>query len=89
MTQPLRACTVLGLVGVLGLCTLACGCAARRPLWQPPGPLPNQQFRATVHDPYADNEVGPEVVGARPREFQKPLPEAVRARGFWESLRGY
>ena len=50
--------------------------------WSNPGTMSQQQQRATVFDPYADNTAGPEIVGGRPREFQKPLAEPVRARGF-------
>ena len=48
----------------------------------PPGTIQQQQLRASVHDPYADPKAGPEVVGGRPREYQKPLPEATRSRFF-------
>ena len=36
-------------------------------------------------DPYPDPNAGPEVVGGRPREFQKPLPEPVRSRYLTDS----
>jgi hypothetical protein len=52
------------------------------PNWDSPGTLSQQQQRATVFDPFANNEVGPEIVGGRPRDFQKPMNEATRAHGF-------
>jgi len=60
-------------------CLVFSGCRMSRPDWFRPGNLPYQQQRAVVHDPYADNDAGPEVVGARPREYEKPLAEPVRA----------
>ena len=37
-----------------------------------------QKARAVYFDPYPLNDIGPEVVGGRPRGFQNPLPEANR-----------
>ena len=45
-----------------------------------PGPAAYQRAEAIVHDPYLLDDVGPEVVGARPREYQRPLNEVDRAR---------
>ena len=42
-----------------------------------PGTEEYQQTRAKVFEPYPDNEVGPPVVGARPREYQEPVPETI------------
>lgn len=57
-------------------------CRSSNTLLAPPGTVQNQRFRAAVFDPYADNEIGPEVEGGRPREFQKPLSEPDRSRLF-------
>jgi len=54
------------------------GCRGYRPLLGFPGTMDQQRLNATVHDPYADNDAGPEIVGGRPREFQKPSAEPVR-----------
>lgn len=54
-----------------------------RPQWFQPGSLDYQRNTASLHDPFPDNDVAPEVVGGRPREFQKPLAEPVRNR--WQS----
>ncbi len=64
------------------------GCTLPRPLFAPPGPVRYQQNNASYHDPYADNDAGPEVVGARPRDFQKPSAEPVRSRVYTDSLYG-
>jgi hypothetical protein len=45
-----------------------------------PGPAAYQRAEAIQHDPYLLDDVGPEVVGARPREYQRPLNEVERAR---------
>ena len=64
------------------------GCHLPRPLFAPPGPVRYQQNNASYHDPYADEDAGPEVVGARPRDFQKPSAEPVRSRVYTDSLHG-
>ncbi len=56
------------------------GCA-NRPGWGfagGQGTIERQKARAVVHDPYPLNDIGPEVVGGRPREFYNPQPEPVR-----------
>lgn len=68
---------------VIGLC-LAGGCR-----WMPnvahPGRIDQQRAAAVRHDPFADNDIGPPVVGGRPREFAKPAAEPVRNRMFADS----
>lgn len=67
------------------------GCANGRfmglswPQWRNPGTVDSQRNDASLHDPYPDPNAGPEVVGGRPREFQKPLPEPVRSRYLTDS----
>jgi hypothetical protein len=66
--------------------TVCAGCTAeihryvRFPDFLSPGWAQQQRAEAIVHDPYALNDVGPEVVGARPREYQQPVTEVERAR---------
>lgn len=43
---------------------------------QPPGTIWQQRNRAVMFDPYPIDHMGPSIVGGRPREFGKPLPEA-------------
>ncbi len=50
------------------------------PNWFHPGPAAHQQSRAERYDPYPENEPAPQIVGARPREYQKALSEPSRAR---------
>ena len=68
---------------------LTIGCGYSRPALQPPGPIYQQQQNASLHDPYSDNDLGPEVVGGRPRDFQKPMAEPVRNRTWSESWFGF
>jgi hypothetical protein len=56
-----------------------------RPLWGPAGPIQQQQYNASLHDPYPDNEAGPAIEGGRPRDFQVPLAEPVRNRWLRDS----
>ncbi len=56
------------------------GCASR-PGWgfsSGQGTVDRQKARAVVHDPYPLNDIGPEVVGGRPREYFNPQSEPVR-----------
>ncbi len=68
------------------LAVLACsalwltGCRTDGRLLPPAGSIEKQRFSSTVFDPYTDNDIGPEVVGGRPKDFQKPLPDSDRSR---------
>lgn len=73
----------LALIPMLALALT--GCRVGESLWSPPGNLEKQRFEATVFDPYTDNELGPEVVGGRPRGFQKPHSDPDRSRLFHKS----
>ena len=71
------------------LLTLQVGCVADRPFRLfTPGSTEQKRQRATVHDPYPDQNLGPEVVGGRPRDYQEPLPEAVKNRLDVDSVLG-
>jgi hypothetical protein len=77
------------LVSLALLLPLAAGCAANRPFrLMTPGTVEQKRQRATVHDPYPDQNLGPEVVGGRPRDYQEPLPEAVKNRLYVDSVLG-
>jgi hypothetical protein len=79
--MPTRYTLCAALVAAL----LMAGCVSGRPLLYSPGTMQQQQFRATLFDPYADTEAGPSVVGGRPREYQQPLSEPVRSQWFRNS----
>jgi len=70
------------------LLLLVSGCAGSRWNFFQPGTMQQQRLRATVHDPYSDQDAGPEVVGGRPREYMQPLPEPVRNRMYADSWWG-
>lgn len=44
----------------------------------PPGTIGEQRARAIVHDPFPDNDLGPEIVSGRPREWNRPSAEPKR-----------
>jgi len=56
------------------VCILSSGCNLASPNWLHPGGLAYQRQRAMLHDPYVDNDAGPEVVGLRPRDFERKRP---------------
>jgi hypothetical protein len=65
----------------LGLVILVGGCAQRPRAWGFPGgagTVDRQKARASVHDPFPLNDIGPDVMGGRPREFAEPRSEASR-----------
>jgi hypothetical protein len=46
-----------------------------RPDPGPPGTVYHQRSRAVIHDPFPSRHIGPEIEGARPMEFDRPLAE--------------
>lgn len=61
------------------------GCRGyRTPFNTPAGSYKQQRFEAVAHDPYPQDDLGPEVVGGRPREYQKPAAEPVRDKMYSE-----
>ncbi len=73
------------LLSAVLLLTAVVGCGLARPRVLNPGTQQHQQYKATLHDPYPDNDAGPTVDGGRPMEFQKPLAEPVRSRWLRDS----
>ena len=51
----------------------------RTPQLLHPGPAGYQRYNATIHDPYPLPDVGPEIVGGRPREYATPVSEVDRS----------
>ena len=45
---------------------------------KPRGEIRQQQYRAALFDPYSIPEVGTDLGGMRPPDFDRPLPEPVR-----------
>ncbi|MGD9128385.1 MAG: hypothetical protein PVH19_13495 [Planctomycetia bacterium] len=78
------------LLGIFAIVLTTSGCQALLdwnssskfgvPNFQKPGTAKEQQSRAIRFDPYAEEGVGPQTEGLRPREYSKPLAEPLRAR---------
>ena len=63
--------------------TVSVGCRGyRTPFNTSPGTYRQQRFEAVAHDPYPQDDLGPEVVGGRPRDYQKPVAEPVRDKMY-------
>ena len=88
---PLGSMAALGQgLGLAMLAALMLSASAGCHLWpnvSHPGTADAQRRRATMHDPYPDPVLAPDVVGGRPREFQVPYPEAVKNRAFVDQYR--
>lgn len=72
------AALIIVLVVMLPLA--ACSSAIRKPQLLHPGPAGFQRNNAEQFDPFPSNDMGPEIVGGRPRGFLKPPNEVTRAR---------
>ena len=72
---PLSVAAILSM-----LISALAGCSDMSPFWLHPGPAELQQIRAEYIDPYPEPDIGPAVVGGRPRDFQVPPPENERAQ---------
>lgn len=59
---------------------IGCGPNLRMPNLLHPGTAGEQQLDAIYRDPYTLNDVAPEVVGGRPREYANAVPEVTRGR---------
>jgi len=46
-----------------------------RPNFGSPGTIYQQRARAVLSDPFPNNDLGPEIVGGRPRGYDRPLSE--------------
>ena len=75
-----RNIVCISFVFLMGLLVAGCSSAVRKPRLRHPGPAAYQQYHATQFDPYPQNDVGPEILGGRPRTYMLPPPEVVRAR---------
>ena len=76
-------CSALLLIVVLAVGFT--GCNVSRPRLRAPGTVQQQRANAMMFDPFTDEDAGPEVVGGRPKDFQKPLSDTERSRLFLNS----
>ena len=75
----MKKISILGLVALVFLVLAGCQSTAP-PSLAHPGSAQVQQNRAVRFDPYPENEMGPPMVGVRPRDYENPLPEPTRSR---------
>ncbi len=75
-----RRALFIAAIAAAGLAGCAQESASLRQSFAHPGPAAYQRAQAIHHDPYVLNDVGPEVVGGRPREYMIPVNEVDRAR---------
>ena len=59
----------------MAICLVALSGCYLRPNFGPPGTIGMQRSRAVLHDPYPSDELGPPVVGGRPRGFERAQAE--------------
>ena len=74
------------LFAATSLTLVACSPTVHKPHLDSPGSAPYQRKLAENFDPYPLPDMGPEMVGARPREFDKPRNEVERSRQFLDSV---
>ena len=79
MNRRLRVLKLGVLIAAMGAAT---GCQTIPPLFGPQGNEEYQRRKATVFDPFPDADMGPEVEGGRPMNYQKAAPEVDRSRWF-------
>jgi hypothetical protein len=68
---------IMSLVALLALMSASSGCLSTPNVFHP-GTESYQQARAQVWEPYPENDMGPAVVGGRPREYQDQQAEVTR-----------
>ena len=78
-----KCCALLGVL-LIGLMTVGCNSLDPNKFGMPnlgsPGTAETQRNRAVRFDPYPEPDVGPYTEGLRPRGYEKPLAEPLRAR---------
>jgi hypothetical protein len=84
---PRISCLMI-VLAALGAPLVACSSAVRKPQLLHPGPAPFQRYNATQFDPYPQNDMGPEMVGARPLDYAIPPDEVKRSRQFLSGAAG-
>ena len=63
------------------------GCHVNRDFGAP-GDMNTQRTRALLHDPFPVNDVGPEILGVRPRGFDLPRSEIQKLQTSPTARRG-
>ena len=71
---------------LMALATILLSGCHLRPNFGPPGTIGMQRSRAVLHDPFPSDELGPVIVGARPKGFERPQSEATNLQDVRGSL---
>jgi hypothetical protein len=67
----------------VGTALVLTGCAkVRMPELYHPGTAGSQRYTALQYDPYPLDDVAPPVAGARPKEYDRPIPEVKRGQAY-------
>lgn len=65
---------------ILALAPVA-GCrGTQQPSLSYPGSVDYQRHEAQIHDPFPDTAAGPELLGARPRDYDRPYTETRKTQ---------
>jgi hypothetical protein len=64
---------------ILAMAVLS-GCRSTQTPTLDPGPLAYQRYNAQRYDPFPEPDTAPEIVGARGREYDRPVAQPSRAR---------
>ena len=75
-------------ITLIALVAIACSGCHLRPNLGPPGTIGMQRSRAVLHDPYPIDELGPPVIGGRPKGFDRPQAEATNLQEVRGSMFG-
>ena len=85
---------------LLASVSIFAGCQTRPSFLGPQGTIYEQRSRAVLSDPFPNNQIGPAVLGGRPRGYETPLAEPVNVqaspfselnknnRGFFQRIFG-
>jgi hypothetical protein len=71
--------SLLTSVAVVSIGLAGCQSVAT-PTLAPQGDMAYQQYNAQRYDPFPEPDTAPEIVGARGREYEKPISSPSRAR---------
>jgi len=86
--RQLRNCPQLKITVLLLSSLGSIGCQHfQQQISKPRGEIRQQQYRAALFDPYSVTEVGTDLGGMRPPEFDRPLPEPVRDKYLGQMVR--
>lgn len=80
--RNLSWCILIAMSFAFGGCSPEAARYIRFPELYHPGTAPQQRGEAIVHDPFPLDDIAPPVVGGRPLDYERPVPEVTRANMF-------